>query len=136
MLSQCGILVKDIEVLESVQRFATKVCTKAWQGVDYNERLHMLNLTILNDRRRHLKLCFLYKILNGPVFLPSSPIRYRPKFPRHKVTPSYPSSTICTQLKLLSFLLLSNPSHLWNGLPVEAVSSVSVASFKRACWNL
>jgi len=27
-------LVKDIEAIEAVQRFATKVCTKAWLGVD------------------------------------------------------------------------------------------------------
>ena len=40
-------LVKDISALESVQRFATKVCTKAWEDVDYDERLCMLNLPTL-----------------------------------------------------------------------------------------
>ena len=40
-------LVKDIVALESVQRFATKICTKAWEDVDYDERLRMLNLPTL-----------------------------------------------------------------------------------------
>jgi len=40
-------LVKDIVALESVQNFATKICTKAWDGVNYNECLCMLNLPTL-----------------------------------------------------------------------------------------
>ena len=40
-------LVKDIVALESVQRFATKICTKAWEDVDYDEQLRMLNLPTL-----------------------------------------------------------------------------------------
>jgi len=58
-------LVKDIATLESVQRFATKVCTKGWEDVDYDERLCMLNLPTLKARRHSLRLCFLYKLLNG-----------------------------------------------------------------------
>ena len=36
----CGILIKNIIVLEAaVQRFATKVCVKSWNILDYQERL-------------------------------------------------------------------------------------------------
>ena len=31
-------LMNDIEALEVVQRFATKVCTKCWQGPNYKSR--------------------------------------------------------------------------------------------------
>ena len=102
----------------------------------YNERLCMLNLTTLNDKRRHLKLCSLYKIFNGQVFLPNSPIRYRPKFPQvirsHHLTLQVPYAR--TSSCYHSFFCQT--PRLWNGLPIEAVSSVSAASFKRACWNL
>ena len=71
-------LLKDIKAIESVQRFTTKVRTKAWLGVDYNDRLSMLNLTTLETRRTVLKHCFLYKVLNGLTFLPNPPIIPRP----------------------------------------------------------
>ena len=58
-------LVKDIAALESVQRFDTKVCTKAWEDVDYDEWLCMLNLLTLKARRHSLKFYVLYKLLNG-----------------------------------------------------------------------
>ena len=43
--------VKDIEALESVQKFAAKMCTKTWQNSSYSEQLHALNLTTLKERR-------------------------------------------------------------------------------------
>jgi hypothetical protein len=44
-------LKKDIVLLESVQRFATKICTKSWSTHSYEERLHSLNLDSLRKRR-------------------------------------------------------------------------------------
>ena len=35
--------LKDILALESVQRLATKICTKAWHGVPYEDRLILTN---------------------------------------------------------------------------------------------
>ena len=71
-------LVRDIEDIESVQRFATKVCTRTWWGVDGQNWLSMLNLTTLETRRTILKYCFLYKVLNGLTFLPNPSIIPRP----------------------------------------------------------
>ena len=39
-------LVKDIAALESVQRFATKVSTTAWEDVDYDEWLNLPTLKV------------------------------------------------------------------------------------------
>jgi hypothetical protein len=50
-------LKKDILALESVQRLASKMCTKAWHGVSYEDRLDQLHLTTLESRRRFLNLC-------------------------------------------------------------------------------
>ena len=37
-------LYKDIDVLESVQKFATKICTKSWNALHYQDRLEKLHL--------------------------------------------------------------------------------------------
>ena len=49
-------LKKDVLALESVQRLATKICTKAWHGATYEDRLEQLNLTTLESKRRSLNL--------------------------------------------------------------------------------
>ena len=67
-------LVRDSEVLESVQRFASKVCTKSWYDLSYQDRLRLLNLNSLKSRRHYLKLCYLYKVLNGLSYFPDSPL--------------------------------------------------------------
>ena len=71
-------LEKDIKALESVQKFAAKMCSKTWQRSSYSEQLCALNLSTLKERWDYLKLCFLYKILNNLVFFPKSPLALRP----------------------------------------------------------
>ena len=67
-------LSKDIETLESVQRFVSKMCTKQWQDVSYEDRLKLMNIETLQSRRQQLKLCYLYKILNGQSYSVNSPL--------------------------------------------------------------
>ena len=43
-------LSKDIQKLESVQRFACRVCTKRWDDF-YNDMLHTLNIAPHFERR-------------------------------------------------------------------------------------
>ena len=50
---------RDIQLLESVQRFACKVCLKCWD-MDYVNMLHCLGLPTLVVRRQHLKLMTIY----------------------------------------------------------------------------
>ena len=67
-------LSKDIEALESVQRFASKMCTKQWRDVSYEDRLKPMNIETLQSRRQQLKLCYLYSILNGQSYFVNSPL--------------------------------------------------------------
>ena len=70
-------LVKDIQKLESIQRFALKVCLKSWDG-SYSDHLQACNLPHLVDRRKMLCLMYLYKAVNGYVVNPdSAPIERR-----------------------------------------------------------
>ena len=69
-------LLKDINVLEAVQRFATKVCVKSWNTLDYQERLDKLHLDTLQKRRSVSKLCHLFKAVHGLSNFPNSPIDF------------------------------------------------------------
>ena len=78
-LKNSNFLSKDIELLESVQKFASKVCTKQWRE-PYNSLRTSLKLPLLKERRVVLKLSVLYKYLNGlavmpPILLLPSPTR-------------------------------------------------------------
>ena len=57
-------LEKDITLLENVQRRATKI-VKDLRNVEYPERLKILNLTRLEDRRTRGDMILTYRLLNG-----------------------------------------------------------------------
>ena len=63
-------LVKDIEAIESVQRFATKVCMKAWRGVDCKDRLSMFESDNPGGKADHLKALLFVQGLKWPGILP------------------------------------------------------------------
>ena len=66
--------LKDIQKLESIQRFALKVCLKS----SYSDYLQACNLPHLVDRRKILCLMYFYKAVNGYVVnLNSAPIKPR-----------------------------------------------------------
>ena len=57
-------LQKDIDVLEKVQRRATKMI-KECKGMEYAERLKVTKLTTLKTRRIRADLIEVYKIIKG-----------------------------------------------------------------------
>ena len=57
-------LKKNIEAIEHVQKFALKVCLKDWHS-DYDTLLISANVPPLATRRKALKLCQLFTILQG-----------------------------------------------------------------------
>ena len=66
-------LCKDIDALESVQRFTTTICTKSW-NTNYLYHLDKLGLQTLKMRTSYLKQCHLYRLLHGLSIFPNSPI--------------------------------------------------------------
>ena len=58
-------LLKDVNVLEEVQRFAAKVCVKSRNNLDYQECLDKLHLDTLQKRTSVSKLCHLFKAVHG-----------------------------------------------------------------------
>ena len=122
-------LKKDIEMLEGVQKFGLKVCTKSWD-CNYDELLEQAKLPTLQSRRQQAKLCQLFKIVNGTTLYPEAPIQPRECF--------YPSRTIHShalvplQARSSHFQHSFFPSsiRLWNTLPESVVSASTVAALK------
>ena len=55
-------LIKDIQKLESVQKFALRLCTKQW-NLDYESLLMICNILTLSARRKFFCLCTMFKII-------------------------------------------------------------------------
>ena len=57
-------LIKDIQRLEAVQRFALKVCFKHWDS-SYYDSLQTSQLPELKVCREYLNLCYFFKLVHG-----------------------------------------------------------------------
>lgn len=68
-------LKKDIEALESVQKFSLRACTRQWDTPNLT-LLNSFHLPKLTDRRQCVKLCTMYKIIHGLVDFPNSPTHF------------------------------------------------------------
>ena len=59
-------LVKDIQKLEAVQRFALRMCLKQWNS-SYTDLLRVSEVPELIERRKFLNLMYFYKTINGHI---------------------------------------------------------------------
>ena len=118
---------KGTQALESVQKFACKVCLKRWD-VDYESMLQQLELTSLSQRRTFLKLTTMYNIINGTLYFPTGYFvqNYFPYSSSHG-TLNYIRPFARTNYLYSSFV----PSviSLWNNLP-DSVKTSSISVFK------
>ena len=62
-------LIKDIQKLESVQKFALRLCTKQW-NLDYESLLMICNILTLTARRKFFCLCTMFKIIYKLIYFP------------------------------------------------------------------
>ena len=66
---------EGIHSLESVQKFACKVCLKQW-NMDYDSMLKLLGIPLLATRRKYLKLTTMYNIVHNSFFFFLLPFLY------------------------------------------------------------
>ena len=66
----------EIEVIENVQKFALRMCTKSWDS-DYDNLLTVTNLPSLKDGRTQACLCHLFKIVHGITEFADAPITHQ-----------------------------------------------------------
>ena len=118
---------KDCDVLEGVQRFASRMCLKTWQ-YQYPDMLDLLNLPKLETRRKVAKLSMMYKIVNSLVVFPESSAIFQPVHNFYPTRSTHNSSYCPIQAHTSRFLYSYFPStiSLWNSLPHNIVSSTTV----------
>ena len=125
-------LVKDINAIENVQKFASRMATHNW-NLNYNDLLSLTDLPTLERRRMDLKLGQLFKIVHKLCFFPEGIVRLREQTPllsnTRSVHPLYLNQPrVHTNSYYYSFV--PHTCSLWNSLPFEIVNVSSYNSFK------
>ena len=117
---------KGIQSLESVQKFACKVCLKQW-NLDYDSMLQLLNIPPLSARRNFLKLTTMYKIIGNFYLPPGVYVQHNFPYSTNQHT-NFSRPFARTQYMFSSFV----PSviTLWNALPNSVKHAPSVSIFK------
>ena len=127
---------KDVNALESVQKFACKMASHTWKDHSYEELLTLTDLSTLERRRLELKLCHLFKIVHKLAYFPDDIIVHR-EVPLHDFR-SYHNHYLSQPFARTNSYFYSFVPHtisLWNRLPAESMSCLSLNSFKTNLHN-
>lgn len=128
----CPFYVKDIEVLEKVQRRFTRILP-TYRDLPYKDRLIEYNLNSLYARRLLFDLVFLFKIVWGLVDIDKHKyfdfdVDSRTRGHNFKVRGLY------SRLDIRKHWFTLRVIPFWNSLPQKAVNATSVLAFKREVW--
>ena len=118
---------KDIDVIEKVQRRATKMVTDL-KDVKYEERLKRLNLTTLETRRQRADLIEVFKIMTGKEKVKEEDFLTRSdRIGRGHSLKLYKKGT---KKDVGKFSFGNRVCELWNRLPETVVMATSINVFK------
>ena len=121
--------VQDIQSLESVQKFALRVCSKQWNS-GYSELLDMFSLSTLENRRLYLKLCHLFKIVRGLCYFP--PDIVVPRFNHSHFSRSYLLQQPFARTNSFYSSFIPDSIRKWNFLPEDIVCAPTYCHFNRS----
>ena len=128
-------LRKDIEVLEKVQRRATKMVYSI-RKLPYHERLLRLGLTTLERRRRRGDLIETFKILTGREDVDPEQFFQRVEHSHNLRGHRHKLYVQRCRLDIRRHFFSQRVVQDWNSLPDDVVSATSVASFKRRLMSV
>ena len=109
-----------VQTLERVQKFALKMCYKAWKD-DYDSLLTRSGLQSLNERRKYLKLYYLYQIIHGHFSCTTSPV-YRDLKRQLRNSSQHHLYQPYARTWSYQFSFFPHTISLWNSLPFAAHS--------------
>jgi ribonuclease P/MRP protein subunit RPP40 len=120
-------LQKDIDLIEGVQRRATKLVV-GMKGISYEERLKFLDMTTLETRRIRGDLIEVFKVLKG-----IEDVKEEQFFTREKgCTRGYElklfKPSCCLDCRKYAFS--NRVINTWNNLPSDVIACSTVFSFK------
>lgn len=119
---------KDIDMIEKVQRRATKIVPSI-RNFEYNKRLDLLNLPLLEQRRKRGDLIDTFKIINGYYKCELISLYVFNKNRNLRGHSKKLSNTKWNKLNRKNFLSERVVSS-WNALPEETITATSVNNFK------
>ena len=122
---------KDVAMLENVQKFALRICTKSW-NTSYEDLLSASSLPKLSLRRHKLRLLHLYKIYHQLTFFPSAPVIPRQVRYNSRSINSKALNPIQTKSKQTYYSFFPRTITEWNSLPNDIVSKTTSVSFSNA----
>ena len=120
---------KDIDLLENVQRRATKLVWRL-KNMDYETRLRELDLTSLEDRRTRGDMIYTYRLINGwegvdyGKFFSLEDHHYNLRGHSKKIAKTN------MNLDVRKFFFSRRVIEKWNSLTEDEVSATSTSSFK------
>lgn len=116
--------------LENVQKFALRAVTKDWKA-GYDHLVSTCNLPTLQQRRRLLKLCALYQMINGHLVLPDAPIQIRSINRELRNTSQYWLQQPPARTNAHLFSFFPHAIALWNELPSTIHNCNTLLTFKK-----
>ena len=122
---------KDVAMLENVQKFALRICTKSW-NTSYEDLLSASSLPNLSLRRQKLRLLHLFKIYHQLTFFPSAPVIPRQVRYNSRSINSKALNPIQTKSKQTYYSFFPRTITEWNSLRNDIVSKTTSASFSNA----
>ena len=119
-------LMKDQQVLEQVQRIATRMVRGA-RRLPYQERCAALGLQTTYDRRRRADLVTVYRVVEGLDQVDGLfTVRNDPRLRGNGRTMTKPVATVRSRAQFFAVRVLND----WNALPADVVAAPSLAAFR------
>ena len=121
-------LKRDIDLLESAQKFGLRVCLKDWSS-PYENLLQESKIQTLSERRTQTNLAYLHKIVHEKIDFPGAPIN---RTFHYSSRANNSHSLILFSCKTSQFLYSYFPKTVkgWNSLPEDIVTLQSTHTFK------
>ena len=128
-------LIKDIQALENVQKFALRICSKQWQ-MSYPDLLNHFKIPTLENRRLFLSLCTFFKIVNKINYFPPALIPPHTPLSVLRSSNPYNYSVSFSRTTRYSNSFILRTTKLWNNLPVDIKSCTNFRKFKNLISSL
>ncbi len=123
----------EIKQLESIQKFALKVCLKAWNNsVSYDSMLEMSGLRSLECRRKIARVCHLFKVIFELTHFPNNDIHPRVTTHHTRNLTKHSLDPIVSRTYLYKNSFVPATIELWNNvvMQVEMEECESLRTFK------
>ena len=126
-------LIKDKKLLEDVQKFGCKLAAHQWDS-GYQDLLQLFELRTLEERRLHLKLGLMFKIIHNLCYFPSIPA-LRSTIPGLRSSHPLQFDPPFAHTNAYKFSFFPHTMSVWNSLSNECVTCTSYSSFMKQLRN-